>query len=25
MDELRAAAPDWKLTALQQGQVIGLD
>ncbi|MDO9007514.1 MAG: 3',5'-cyclic-nucleotide phosphodiesterase [Thiobacillus sp.] len=25
MDELRAAAPDWKLTALQQGQVIRLD
>jgi ribonuclease BN (tRNA processing enzyme) len=25
MDELRAAAPDWKLTALQQGQVIDLD
>ncbi|MDP2030891.1 MAG: 3',5'-cyclic-nucleotide phosphodiesterase [Thiobacillus sp.] len=25
MDELRAAAPDWKLAALQQGQVIRLD
>lgn len=25
MDELRAAAPDWTLTALQQGQVIALD
>ncbi|OGU20963.1 MAG: 3',5'-cyclic-nucleotide phosphodiesterase [Hydrogenophilales bacterium RIFOXYD1_FULL_62_11] len=25
MDELRTAAPDWKLTALQQGQVIRLD
>jgi len=25
MDELRAAAPDWTLTALQQGQVIDLD
>lgn len=25
MDELRAAAPDWTLTALEQGQVIELD